>query len=141
MPSSLEISNLSCVLTKVWPAKYWDSEASTLRPLPFVSNEIVVASRFAPHIIDFTVDLIAGSKSKLGGGRGIWHLQRPSTGEELDKPSVSASGIIELMALARRPLRQRPSSDEEVVPAAGKIALGTNEGSEENCSATLSKTH
>ncbi|KAI0428213.1 hypothetical protein F5Y09DRAFT_349748 [Xylaria sp. FL1042] len=84
----------SCHVTKVWPEKYWDEEAATLRTMPSPSNRIIGLFRFFAPTIAATVDFAVGLRRKPGGAWIVWHLQRPSTGEPLHQTVTSANGYL-----------------------------------------------
>ncbi|KAI3322060.1 hypothetical protein HD806DRAFT_135496 [Xylariaceae sp. AK1471] len=87
-------SNLSCYITKVWPEKYWDEEAATLRTIPSPSNRVIGLFRFFAPATVATVDFAIGLRREPGGAWVVWHLQRPSTGEPLHQTVASVNGYL-----------------------------------------------
>ncbi|KAK5625917.1 hypothetical protein RRF57_001633 [Xylaria bambusicola] len=95
-----------CHIIGVWPEKYWDEEAATLRTVPSPSNRIIGLFRFFAPLYNATVDLAVGLRRKSGGSWVAWHLQRPSTGKPLHQTVLSVNGY--LASRSQKPQAQSP---------------------------------
>ncbi|KAI8630379.1 hypothetical protein F5Y19DRAFT_484255 [Xylariaceae sp. FL1651] len=97
-----------CHALKVWPEKYWDEEAATLRAMPSHSNRIVGLFRFSAPAAGATVDFAVGLERKPGGAWVAWHVQRPSMGEPLHQAAASVNGCLASASLNMQQPIEKP---------------------------------